>query len=195
MTRRIGALQSAQHGAASAPHVRRGKTVIEPRIQGLARAHVPFLLDLHRAAASVAGSGLARARDEITADYVQGFVDRAVHGGILLGAFIGHDMVGEIHAVRIGPRQFDHVVGDLTVAVHPEAQGMGVGSALFDAFFERTAAAVPAITRIELVARSGNIGALRLYERLGFVQEGRLVDRVRLPDGRMEDDIFMARRS
>lgn len=167
--------------------------MIEPRIQGLVQAHVPLILDLHRAAASLEGSGLARARDEITADYVQGFMDRALRGGIVLGAFTGDRLVGEIHAIRLGPRQFDHVIGDLTVAVHPDAQGMGIGSALFDAFFTETAAAAPAITRIELVARSGNAGALRLYERLGFVREGRLVNRVRLPDGRMEDDIVMAR--
>lgn len=169
--------------------------MIKPCIEPLVRAHAPLVLDLHLAAASVKGSGLARARDEITADYVQAFMDRALSGGVMLGAFIGHILVGEIHAVRLGPRQFDHVLADLTVAVRPEAQGTGIGSALFAAVFEQAVAAVPAVTRIELVARSGNVGALRLYERLGFVREGRLVDRVRLPDGTIEDDVFMARRS
>ena len=41
------------------------------------------------------------------------------------------------------------------------------------------------------MAREGNIDAIRLYERLGFVMEGRFVQRVRMPDGRLEDDIAM----
>lgn len=155
--------------------------------------HAPLVLDLYVAAASVEQSGLARAPDEITTSYVEGFLSRASLSGISLGAFLGENLVGEIHASRPGPRQFDHVLTDLTVAVHPGYQGTGIGSALFAAFFDRAAAALPPVARIELVARSGNVGALRLYRRLEFVEEGRFVGRVLLADGRREDDIPMAR--
>ena len=102
-------------------------------------------------------------------------------------------MVGEIHAVRMRPRQFCQVLADLTVAVHPRAQGRGVGSRLFTAFFEAAARLTPPASRIELVARNGNAAALRLHERLGFRAEGRFVGRVHLSDGSIEDDIPMAR--
>ncbi|MDP8913898.1 MAG: GNAT family N-acetyltransferase [Pseudomonadota bacterium] len=151
------------------------------------------VVDVYRAAASLPSSGLARAPDEITPDYVREFLERACSNGVTLGAFVKDQLVGEVHAARLGPRQFNHVLGDLTVAVHPSGQGTGIGSALFAAFFKAAGSLSPAITRVELMARSGNIGALRLYERLGFVQEGRLVGRVSLPDGSFEDDILMAR--
>ncbi|GAA3702092.1 GNAT family N-acetyltransferase [Sphingomonas cynarae] len=161
------------------------------RIHPLTPAHASIVLDLYRAAASIRGSGLARAADEITMTYVRAFMERACLGGVSLGAFRDDRLVGEIHAARLGPRQFDHVLGDLTIAVHPQMQGQGVGSVLFAALFDTAASMTPAIGRVELTARSGNTGALRLYERLGFVREGRLAGRVRLPDGTTEDDIPM----
>ena len=170
-----------------------GSSVPAPKIHGLTLTHAAAVLELYRAAASVEGAGLARAPDEMTIGYVEAFLDRAANGGILLGAFTEERLVGEVHAVRLGPRQFDHVLGDLTIAVHPAAQGLGIGSALFAALFARASSLEPAVTRIELTARSGNVGALRLYERLGFVAEGRLIGRVRRPDGSVEDDILMTR--
>ena len=167
--------------------------MIEPVLRALVETDASRIVRLYRAAASVAGSGLSRGIDEITDDYVKGFMGRALRGGIIVGAFAGDDLVGEIHGLRFGPRQFNHVIGDLTVAVDPAVQGGGVGSALFAALFESAASMVPPVTRIELTARSGNVGALRLYERLGFVREGRLVGRVLMADGSVEDDIIMAR--
>jgi ribosomal protein S18 acetylase RimI-like enzyme len=45
---------------------------------------------------------------------------------------------------------------------------------------------------VELLVRDSNPGAIRLYQRLGFVEEGRFRDRIRLPDGTFGDDIAMA---
>jgi len=162
-------------------------------IKLLTPADAPVVFALYREAASIEGSGLARTHDEITMGYVETFVERACRTGVTLGAFIDDNLVGEIHAARLGPRQFDHVLGDLTIAVRPEVQGKGVGTALFAAFFNAAASIFPVITRVELTARSGNAGALRLYERLGFIREGRLVGRVKLPNGAIEDDIPMGR--
>jgi len=78
--------------------------------------------------------------------------------------------------------------------VHPGFQGRGVGAALFEALFAAAAELSPAIERVELMCREGNAGALRLYQRLGFVVEGRFPRRVRLGDGTIEDDLAMARR-
>lgn len=167
--------------------------MIETSVTNINAAHSTAVRELHLAAAAIEGSGLARAPDEITAEHVQGFLRRGSETGVALGAFIEDRLVGEIHATRLGPRQFDHVLTELAVAVHPDVQGLGVGSALFAGLFERTGPMTPRIHRIELIARSGNVGALRLYRRLGFIEEGRLVGRVILPDGSREDDVIMAK--
>lgn len=162
----------------------------DPVLRPLGPMDASDVLDLYRAAASGRG-GLARRPDEIDLAYVQAFLTRASAGGVTLGARVGGMLAGEIHATRIGPRQFDHVLTDLTVAVHPDFQGLGIGQALFQGLFKAAANLTPRIERVELMAREGNADAIRLYERLGFVIEGRFPGRVRLEDGTVEADIAM----
>ncbi|WP_425998749.1 GNAT family N-acetyltransferase [Caulobacter sp. DWR1-3-2b1] len=147
---------------------------------------VTALVGLHRAAAAVP-DGLARRPDEITQDYVERFL-----AGISFVA-VGPDggIWGEIHGARESVALFAHVVSNLTVAVHPDRQGLGIGSKLFEVLIAHARAMDPPVLRIELAAGAGNPGAIRLYERLGFKHEGRQVARGRYPDGRLEDDILM----
>lgn len=67
----------------------------------------------------------------------------------------------------------------------------GVGTALIQ-HLQRWASVEPDVEKIELLVRSTNTGAARLYQRLGFVEEGRLKNRIRLSDGRLVDDVAMA---
>ena len=146
---------------------------------------------LYRAAA--ASGGLARRPDEIDATTVRPFLERAARDGVSRAVWTpGGALAAEIHALRMAPAQFQHVLTDLTVAVHPDWQGKGLGSLLFQALIAAARELRPAITRIELMAREGNEGAIRLYQRLGFKIEGRFAGRVHLPDGTVEDDIAMA---
>jgi len=163
------------------------------QLRALTVADAASVLSLYREVASAPNCGLARAPDEMSAQYVEAFLARASSHGVAIGAFADNQLVGEIHAARIGPRQFSHVLTELTVAVRPGMQGRGVGATLFSALFRAAARLRPPIARIELIARSGNAAAIQLYERLGFSAEGRFVGRVRLRDGHIEDDIPMAR--
>ncbi|HVN00717.1 MAG TPA: GNAT family N-acetyltransferase [Caulobacteraceae bacterium] len=149
------------------------------------------VLALHVAVASMPDSGLARAPDEMQLAYFADLLaDPAAQA---FGAFAEGRLIGEIHASRMKGRQFSHVMTDLTVAVAPEFQGRGVGIALFERLFAESRQLEPAVTRIELISRSGNAGAIRLYQRLGFAVEGCFRGRVRLPNGEVEDDIPMAK--
>ena len=153
----------------------------------------PAVLALYKATAAAPDSGLARAPDEMDLAWAQGFMARATANGVSLGVWAGDALAGEIHTSRMGARQFDHNLMDLTVAVHPDWQGRGVGARLFQGLFVAAGAMSPKIERIELAVREGNTGAIRLYERMGFVLEGRHPGRVRLPDGRIEMDLTMAK--
>ena len=97
-----------------------------------------------------------------------------------------------IKAIRMPSVQFQHVLWDLTVAVEPESQGCGIGQRLFAELLASAATMTPRVERIELVVREGLTHAIRLYERLGFRQEGRFERRFRLSNGTYEADLPMA---
>lgn len=149
------------------------------------------LLALYQVVASQSGS-LARRAEEMDASYVEGISLAALNRGVWILAEDAAGLCGSIHASRPLLRDFQHVLGELTIVVHPRIQGQGVGRALFTRFVEHVRDHEPGILRIELITRDGNIRARKIYEKLGFELEGRLRNRVRHPDGRFEDDLFYA---
>jgi len=151
------------------------------------------LIALHRTVAAVEG-GLARSVAEITEEYVSHFLKKSLESGLILVARqgAGGQVIGEIHAYALGPQVFAHVLGELTIAVHPAHQGRGIGKALFTELLRRVVEERPEIRRVELIARESNQKAIALYQRLGFQIEGRLANRIRSVDGGYEADIPMA---
>ena len=144
-------------------------------------------------AAGEAGGGLARAPDEVSRDYVSAFIDKALSGGIALVAVDDTgSIVGEIHASPAGPRSFAHVLGDLTIAVHPSSQGKGIGRRIFAALLQIVGSQMPHVQRVELVTQESNKRALSMYESLGFEREGRMKNRIRMRDGSLDHDIPMS---
>lgn len=131
---------------------------------------------------------------EITDDYVHDFVEHSLERGIIVVAeFAGTSrLAGEIHAYRSDIELFSHVLGDLTIAVHPDAQGQGVGRRMFSRLLDEVKADHADISRVELITSDSNARAQRLYESLGFRQEGRLEGRIRSVNGGVEADIPMA---
>ena len=74
----------------------------------------------------------------------------------------------------------------LRIAVHPEAQRQGVGSALLGAVLSAVADACPIGVHLEV--RAANVAARRLYARHGFVDHGLRRDYYQAP---REDAILM----
>ena len=150
------------------------------------------VLELYLTVAGAPG-GLARLQSEIDHGHVRQFMDRAIENGVSLVAVSDNDdIVGEIHAVSPGIFCFSHVLTDLTIAVHPNAQAQGIGRRLFQAFMHEVQEQRPEISRVELVARESNVRALGFYESLGFVREGVFERRIANVDGSVEADIPMA---
>ncbi len=151
------------------------------------------ILALYLAVAAVEG-GLARTAEEISEEYVSHFLGKSLESGLCLVAreTDGDPIIGEIHSYAIGPRVFAHVLGELTIAVHPAKQGLGVGKRLFTELLRRVEQERPDILRIELIARESNRKAIEFYQKLGFNIEGRFENRIRSVGGGYEADIPMA---
>ncbi len=150
------------------------------------------LLNLYRETAAIPG-GLARLEHEITETYISNISKKATIQLVVEWLEVESPrIVGEIHASIPEPVSFSHVLSDLTLAIHPDFQGRGIGKALFAALIHHAESEFPQIKRIELVARSSNLKALDLYRKLGFREEGRLKNRIQNIDGSYEDDVMMA---
>ncbi len=119
---------------------------------------------------------------------------RSLAAGVILVARDSEEgtLLGEIHAHVPEPRAFSQVLSDLTIAVHPAAQGRGIGRQLLEGCLAIVAHQRPEIRRVELIARESNRRAIDLYRKLGFVAEGRLVDRIHSVGGGYEADVPMA---
>jgi ribosomal protein S18 acetylase RimI-like enzyme len=147
---------------------------------------------LYRRAAD--GQGLARRESEMTATFVAGFLTHALKEGLSLVLLCDDEIVGEIHAAVQKPKQFAHVMSDLTIALDPRVQGRGQGRALFQTLIDDVRANFPQVRRIELGCRESNTRAIALYESLGFRMEGRLKGRVYDEAGDFyEDDLMMGK--
>ena len=142
---------------------------------------------------TAAGGTLSKDPDEYGAAAVNEMLEMAVSRGFCLGAFDKDVLCGEIHAVRLQARRFQHVFSGLTAAVHPKYQGRGLGRQLFKSLLAKIDALDPPVTRIELILQAGNAAALHLYLSLGFAEEGRLRRRVCVGEDKYADDIYMGR--
>lgn len=137
------------------------------------------------------GNGIARLEDEITEGYIRENLTRGLDDGIVLVVETNGQIVAEIHTYRIGIRIFEHVLSNLTIAIHPDFQGQGIGYQLFKQLLEKVENDMPHILRVELHARDGNEAAIRLYKKLGFELEGYLKNRDKMADGSFYDDISL----
>jgi len=160
-------------------------------IRQVALADKDDIIQLYQTVAQRSG-GIAREADEITEKYVLNNLLRSLENGIVLAAEHGGALVGEIHCYQLEPRVFSHVLSELTIAVHPDFQGMGMGRQLFTALLREVEENRPDIRRVELITRESNHRAIELYRQLGFREEGRLEGRIDRRDGSFEADIPMS---
>ena len=101
------------------------------------------------------------------------------------GKIVGHALLDPM-----GLQALAHVFR-LTVVVHPGYPGSGIGTALMRDLLD-WAERTPRVGKIELLVRATNARAIRLYLKLGFVEEGRFRNRVRLSNSSFVDDLAMA---
>jgi RimJ/RimL family protein N-acetyltransferase len=129
--------------------------------------------------------------DELVPSAFRERIVNATNGvGKYLVAEVDGQTVGHASLWPMGLRQNSHVMR-LHICVRTEHWHQGYGRALLHGLVT-WARANPHVSKIELLVRSTNAPAIRLYRSSGFVEEGRHRNRVRLRDGRFVDDIAMA---
>lgn len=95
--------------------------------------------------------------------------------------------------VQFGHLQSTQHIARLELGVDANFRGRGLGRTLLEDMLD-FAAAVPGCRRIELNVRADNPAAIRLYERVGFVLEGRRHEALKTNDGTYTDELLMAYR-
>lgn len=134
--------------------------------------------------------GIARFEDEVTREYVKGFIKSALDDGICIVAEKDGAIVGEIHSYKIGIRVFDHILSNITIVVSPDFQSKGIGKKIFLKLI-REGKKIEGISRIELVAMGSNKKALKFYQDLGFEVEGKMKNRIKNSKGEFEIGVMM----
>jgi RimJ/RimL family protein N-acetyltransferase len=141
------------------------------------------------ATAGVPGQLVSRP-EEISVATMEARIRSVARAGCFVVAEDEASLLGHAVLEPMGLIAIQHVYR-LTVVVHPGETGRGIGTALLQ-YVQRWAASQPDLHKIELLVRATNLGAIRLYSRCGFREEGVLRDRIRLPNGELIDDLAMA---
>jgi RimJ/RimL family protein N-acetyltransferase len=112
-------------------------------------------------------------------------------GSVSVLAEVSGQIVGTSGLDRSRKLRFAHTAV-LGISILQQYCGRGLGRAMMNAlvaFAERS----EVLEKVKLEVFSHNLRAIRLYESVGFVEEGRSVRSVRFADGRYADDIHLAR--
>ena len=162
------------------------------KIHNATRPDLDAIGTLHRTVARIS-QGIARTESELIDTYFTDLFDTVEKQGIMLVAVdAAGQIIGEIHAAKSGLTIFDHNLIGLTIAVHPDEQGKGIGKQLFSAFLTDVQRRFPEVRRVELESRASNQKSIGLYHSMGFVEEGRMKNKTRNADGSFEDSLLMA---
>lgn len=118
------------------------------------------------------------------------FFDERIRPEDVLVAETDGELVGYLMLHQSIPLpSHSHVLEINGLAVHPEAQGTGVGRALVEEAQEQVRRR--GARKLSLRVLAPNTGARRLYEACGFVVEGVLTTEFVIDDGDV-DDVLMA---
>ena len=149
------------------------------------------IAEIYRAVARTV-EGINRRPHEITDTWVYSLLNRKASDIVFLVA-VDDDgrVIGSVHGVKNGLEMYSHILGELTVMVHPEFQSKGVGHKLSFAFLDHVFNNRPDVMRVEMEVIDV-LDRVQIYEAVGFVKEASPKSRIRRPDGTFSDSVLMA---
>jgi ribosomal protein S18 acetylase RimI-like enzyme len=108
----------------------------------------------------------------------------------MLSAWMGAHLVGNVDLHAAGA-SFSAHVGEVGLGVLQGYQGLGLGRILTERLI--ALAEEQGILNLTLRVRTFNTRAIRLYESVGFVRVGTLLDIARLPEGSADEHVYQRR--
>lgn len=136
--------------------------------------------------------GIARRPHEITETYIFSLLNKEEDQIVSLVAENEEgEIIGVIHAVKDGLEAHDHIISDLTIIIHPDWQRKGVAKALGFAFLNHITEKRQDVMRVEM-ALPTKITTVDAFKNEGFVEEGKIANRFRNPDGTFQDILLLA---
>lgn len=108
---------------------------------------------------------------------------------LLLIATVNHTIVGFLFFIPNAKRKIAHT-GEFGVNVHPDYRGIGIGRELVNRLLQ-WAKQNRQIEKVVLQVFATNEGAIGLYKKMGFVEEGRFKKAIKQPDGTYVDLLQM----
>ena len=127
--------------------------------------------------------------DEQERQWIQDHLDDP--GKLAISAEVSGTIVGFL-SFENGPHKRIRHRGTFCISVVKPWRGMGIGTALLQSLTE-WAEANPVIEKIGLAVFANNENAIRLYKKLGFVEEGRRPRELKIDSDCYADDILMYR--
>ncbi len=117
------------------------------------------------------------------------YIVRSSPGGARMAAILDGTLVGTAGLERFQGRRAH--MGEISLGVRDDHVGRGIGTAMLIALLD-SADGWLGLVRVQLTVFADYAGAIRLYERHGFVTEGRM-RAASLRAGVLEDVLLMAR--
>jgi RimJ/RimL family protein N-acetyltransferase len=108
---------------------------------------------------------------------------------LLLVAEINNNVVGLLFFMPNSKKKILHT-GEFGVSVHPDYQSQGIGKLLVESLVKWARQNVQ-IEKVFLQVFATNSNAIRLYKKLGFIEEGRHIKAIKQSDGNYVDVIQM----
>ena len=110
---------------------------------------------------------------------------------LLLIAEVDEQIVS-LSDVQCGEKKRIQHVGRLGISILPDYRNNGLGMAIMQTMID-WATAHPVIEKLALGVWVANAPAIALYEKMGFVEEGRKIKEIKYADGTYDDCICMYR--
>lgn len=104
---------------------------------------------------------------------------------------VEEEVVGILYFQSSAEKRCSHW-GEVGMSVHAQWRGQGLGTLMVDALL-KWVKVHPTLEKVCLKVFAANKGAYKLYKKLGFEEEGRLKNCLKLEEGHYTDAILMAK--